>query len=304
MEEALNNIQTAETGEESPGKTNWMTPLILTAVVAFGVNIWKMFVLGYSFSGFDSSFTFDFFFFGFIIFTAYMNPFKHILVYSTIFLLFITYYLINNPPAGFWDWFGTLFVFAIIYYVVPHLNQLTPLVAVGLIIGFIVLRVVMPITYHKEAQETIAKGYPETTARHFVRGLMGNSFYSLALEQFTFFLDKKSNPEISQARLKRLHRKHYGKMSKNKVEYMLTDTLGQSTVSTDGDDVKVRFRGRAQAAFSDEKYIKPEMSRVRDDKLVPRVWVEFEPFYVTVRKQEDGTYRVVSAPESIEWEFQ
>ena len=162
---------------------------------------------------------------------------------------------------------------------------------------FSIIRVVMPVYAHDEVASVLARQNPSSSAQAFVGGLANHRVFSLARERARWAVDPAS---VSGGEMRRLHRDLWRQLRQLKVYYVHWERLGGERIGGSGDEVVLRCSGLTAGLLHDEKDRGPGMQPATTISTgLPTVGLRLGPFEITVRRQPDGTYRVVKAPESV-----
>lgn len=281
-------------GEASRGRVIlWLSLLVLP----IGVNIWKALGLHYGAGELAGNLGFDLIVVGLLLAVGLVNPLRWGLVHRGLWVALVGSWLLAMPPQGLWGWFGALVVAAFLALVMPHLGALTGLVVVSLVVAFSIVRFAMPGYARDEVASILAKRNPSSSVQAFVGGLANHRVFSLARERARWAADPAS---VSGGAMRRLHRDIWRQLRGLRVYYVHWERLGGERIGGSGDEVVLRCSGVTAGLLHDEGDRGPGMQPATTITTgLPTVGLRLGPFEITVRRQPDGTYLVVKAPDRL-----
>lgn len=270
--------------------TLWLSLLLLP----LAVNGWKLVKLGYGPGELAGNLGFDLLVVGLLVLVALVNPVRWGLVHRGLWVALVGSWLVASPPQGFWGWFGAAVVAAFLAVVMPRLHTLTGLVVVGLVLAFSIVRVALPEYYRDGAASLLAKRQPQAAVQAFVGGLADHGVLALARERARWAVEPG---RVGGLEMRRLHRDLRGQMGALGVYFVHWERLGCVPVSGEGDEQVVRCAGLSAGILHEEED-RPvgALPATTVSTGLPSIGVRLGPFECSVRRQPDGTFRVVEAP--------
>ncbi|MGV8039561.1 MAG: hypothetical protein AB2L07_05635 [Thermoanaerobaculaceae bacterium] len=276
------------------GRTALWSSLLL---LPLAVNGWKLLALGYRPGELAGNLGFDLLVVGLLVLVALVNPVRWGLVHRGLWVALVGSWLVASPPQGFWGWFGAAVVAAFLAVVMPRLHTLTGLVVVGLVLAFSIVRAALPEYYRDEAASALSKKLPQAAVQAFVGGLADHGVPALARERARWAVEPG---RVGGAQMRRLHRDLRGQMRALGVYFVHWERLGCVPVGGGGDEQVVRCSGLSAGILHDEAD-RPagSLPATTISTGLPNVGLRLGPFECTVRRQPDGTFRVVEAPDHV-----
>lgn len=273
--------------------TLWLSLLLLP----LAVNGWKLVGLRYGPGELAGNLAFDLLVVGLLVLVALVNPVRWGLVHRGLWVALVGSWLVASPPEGFWGWFGAAVVAAFLALVMPHLHTLTGLVVVSVVLAFSIVRAALPEYYRDEAASALSKKLPQAAVQAFVGGLADHGVLALARERARWAAQPG---RVAGAQVRRLHRDLRGQMRALGVYFVHWERLGCVPVGGGGDEQVVRCSGLSAGILQDEAD-RPAgaLPATTISTGLPTVGLRLGPFECGVRRQPDGSWRVVRVPDHV-----
>ena len=295
--------------EETIGNNNmaFLKGIILgVVIIPLAINLWKLFFLRYSIPDVLCNFIYDVPVMIVFIFVGMTNPMRLPLVYNGLFALFALSFLLTNTPSGLLGWGATLLVLGGLYFVFPFLYKLNFLVIAALLLSYIIVRIVLPLEYHREAVEVLGKKSAYITGKYFVMKLSDHRNYGLAREKFIYYAEPSGSIPFLKDPLMKLHHQIMRFEDAHRIQLILWDHLVADNLKGTEKEELFEYKGKIPVILKDEKSVQPWMVKTTSYEFssLPLVMMRAEPFVLKLVKKADGTYRVKEAPEKIVLEFE
>lgn len=279
------------------------TFLALELLVVTGLTAFRLAALDYSLAEAASLALLDAAVAAVLLLATLGNPLKAPLVYGVAYLLFVAAFLRQEPPSGFWGWFGTLVVLGFLWGVFALLWRISPLVTGALLLSYVLVRVLLPLHYRDEAREVLAKGKPFPVGQRFVATLADHGSFSLAREKFRWYLAEGARSGEAMRGARAAHGQVRARMKELGVYHVEWDRLHARTERLDEGRELFLYEGRTVGLLRKKEDL-PAGGRLEDpaaagETELPALLLEVGPVVVRLVASPDGGYRVDGPPPEV-----
>lgn len=264
----------------------------VVVLIPLAVNAFKVLAWGYGLAEIWRHLLLDLAVVALLVLVLLTAPLKQPLIYGALYLVFCAAYLNANPPASGWEWFGTIVALLLVAAVFPRLHKVTPYVTLGLLIGYVaVIRVMLPSMSRAEAQAVLDQRRPELTASALLHDTFGYERFFIGQEKFRCYLLRDAAYGARLAALAALHASTLERLHAQGIDWLRWNELpGAATPNADATRVTVAFPGG----------VLPGKQLARgNDGVALDCQARVGPFQVTLRRLDDGTFRVVEVPAEV-----
>ncbi|HQP86771.1 MAG TPA: hypothetical protein PLL76_10980 [Thermoanaerobaculia bacterium] len=279
------------------------TFLALELLVVTGLTAFRLAVLGYSVAEAASLLPLDAAVAAVLLLATLGNPLKAPLVYGVAYILFVVAFLRQEPPSGFWRWFGTFVVLGLLWGVFALLWRISPLVTGALLLSYILVRVLLPLHYRNEAREVLAKGKPFPVGQRFVATLADHGSFSLAREKFRWFLDDGARSGEGTRAVRAAHRQVRARMKELGVYHVAWDRLHARTERLQDGRELYLYEGRTVGLLRRKEDLpaggRLENPAAAEESQLPALLLDVGPIAVRLVASPGGGYRVDLPPPEI-----
>jgi hypothetical protein len=276
------------------GLSPWAA-LALVFALPLGVNLWKALGRGYLLTELWRHVLLDVSVVGLLLFVLAVDPLEKPMFYGGLYLYFCASFLLTHPPAGPFEWFGSLVALGLVGFFFPHLYHLTGLVAVGLLLAYVfVVRLMLPELSRGEALEALEGKRPAQIAAECLDTALGYERFFIGIEKLRYFLLQDEDYRKRLAAMEALHGQATADMTEKGISFVDFSPWGGAEVrpeeGADPTIVKVRFRGNV---------LKGRLIERGEDGVQLKCRVRVPQIEATLKRLPDGGLRVVALPDSL-----